>query len=41
MRQEDFSEPLERINSEPAAQAIPDWDESAAWDAFVEFYTRD
>ena len=39
-RQEDFSEPRKRINTEPAVKLAPDWDESKAWDAFVEFYTR-
>ena len=37
-RQEDFSEPLMRVNHEPAAQVFPGWNECAAWDAFVEFY---
>ena len=37
-RQEDFSEPLSRANTEPAAKLIPDWNENAAWDAFVDFY---
>ena len=39
-RQEDFSEPLKRINTEPAVKLAPDWNESKAWDAFVEFYTK-
>jgi hypothetical protein len=38
-RQEDFREPLRRVNIEPAAPLVPGWDESAAWDAFVEFYS--
>lgn len=38
-RQEDFSEPLRRVNTEPAAPLVPAWNESAAWDAFVEFYS--
>jgi len=37
-RQEDFSEPLRRVNLDPAASMIPAWDESAAWDAFASFY---
>jgi len=36
--QQDFSEPLRRVNAEPAAPQIPDWNERAAWDAFTEFY---
>jgi UDP-glucose 4-epimerase len=39
-KQEDFSEPLRRANVEPAASQITDWNESAAWDAFTEFYAR-
>ena len=37
-RQEDFSEPLSRSNTEPASRLMPDWNEQKAWDAFVEFY---
>ncbi len=37
-RQEDFSEPLERVNTEPMPSQFPDWNESRAWDAFAEFY---
>jgi UDP-glucose 4-epimerase len=37
-KQEDFSEPLNRTNTEPAAPAIPAWSESKAWDAFAQFY---
>ena len=39
-RQEDFSEPMRRANLDPAANQIPKWNENAAWDAFVEFYSR-
>ena len=38
-QQEDFSEPLARTNTEPAAKLIPDWNENAAWDAFADFYS--
>jgi nucleoside-diphosphate-sugar epimerase len=34
-RQEDFSEPMNRTNTEPAAPMVPDWDEAKAWDDFV------
>ncbi len=37
-RQEDFSEPLERVNTDPIAPMFPAWDESAAWDGFANFY---
>jgi len=37
-KQEDFSEPLQRTNTDAAAPQIPDWKESAAWDAFADFY---
>jgi len=39
-KQEDFGEPLNRANTEPAAKLAPDWSESKAWDAFTEFYSR-
>jgi hypothetical protein len=39
-QQTDFSEPLERVNTEPAAQMISGWSEPKAWDALVEFYAR-
>lgn len=39
-KQEDFSEPLRRTNFNAAAPQIPNWKEAAAWDAFVEFYSR-
>ncbi len=39
-RQEDFSEPLSRSNTEPASRLVPGWDEQKAWDAFIEFYAK-
>jgi hypothetical protein len=36
--QEDFSEPLFRVNNEPAVNLIPEWNEASAWDAYVDFY---
>jgi hypothetical protein len=39
-KQEDFSEPLNRTNTEPAVELVPDWNETKAWDAFVEFYSK-
>lgn len=36
--QADFSEPLIRINTEPAEQVV-EWSEEKAWDALVDFYT--
>jgi nucleoside-diphosphate-sugar epimerase len=39
-RQEDFSEPLKRVNTEPAIQFAPDWKEQKAWDDFTEFYVK-
>jgi nucleoside-diphosphate-sugar epimerase len=39
-KQVDFSEPLNRVNTEPAAQLVPEWNESKAWDAFAEFYAQ-
>jgi len=39
-KQTDFSEPLDRTNTEPVANDFPNWNEAKAWDAFVEFYTK-
>jgi len=39
-RQEEFTEPLKRVNTEPAGKLVPDWNETAAWDAFVGFYAK-
>ena len=39
-QQTDLSEPLARVNTEPAAKLNPDWNEKKAWDGFVEFYTK-
>ena len=39
-KQEDFSEPLDRHNTEPAAALAPGWNESKAWDAFAQFYAE-
>ena len=38
-KQEDFSEPLRRVNTDPVAARFPNWSEPKAWDGFVEFYT--
>jgi nucleoside-diphosphate-sugar epimerase len=40
-RQEDFSEPLTRVNNEPAVRLVKDWVEAAGWDGFVEYYARE
>jgi nucleoside-diphosphate-sugar epimerase len=37
-KQEDFSEPLNRVNTEPAAPLVPKWNEKSAWDGFTGFY---
>lgn len=37
-RQEDFSEPVMRVNYESAALLVPDWNESAFWDSFASYY---
>jgi UDP-glucose 4-epimerase len=36
--QEDFSEPLMRVNNQPARLMFPDWNEKTFWDSFIEFY---
>jgi UDP-glucose 4-epimerase len=37
-RQEDFCEPLRRVNTDAAAPMVPGWNEREAWDGFVKFY---
>jgi nucleoside-diphosphate-sugar epimerase len=37
-KQEDFSEPMQRVNTDSVAEHFPDWNEALAWDAFAEFY---
>ena len=37
-KQEVFSEPRFRVNTEPAARLAPGWSEKKAWDRFVKFY---
>ena len=39
-KQESFTEPLERTNTEPAAALVPCWSEAMAWDAFAEYYAK-
>jgi UDP-glucose 4-epimerase len=39
-KQTDFSEPLMRVNTEPARPLDPDWSEDAAWDDIAAYYTR-
>ena len=39
-RQDSFTEPLERTNTEPAAPLLPGWNEAKAWDAFAEYYAN-
>ena len=38
--QTDFSEPMIRINTDPAVALAPGWDEAAAWDAIAAFYSE-
>ena len=38
LEQTDFSEPLERINTQPAQAARYGWSEAAAWDAIAAYY---
>jgi nucleoside-diphosphate-sugar epimerase len=37
-KQEDFSEPLRRVNTDTVAAQFPNWDEARAWDGFAGFY---
>jgi hypothetical protein len=36
--QSDFAEPMIRINTDPAAAYVGNWNESAAWDAIADAY---
>ena len=38
-KQEDFSEPLRRVNTEPVTSGFPNWNETQAWDEFIGFYS--
>ncbi len=38
LKQQDFGEPLNRVNTESARAMVPDWNEKSAWDAFVSYY---
>jgi hypothetical protein len=37
-KQDDFSEPLRRVNTDTVAAQFPNWDEARAWDGFAGFY---
>ena len=37
-KQEDFSEPLRRVNTDNVTSQFPNWNEKQAWDGFVGFY---
>lgn len=37
-KQESFTEPLERTNTEPAAALMPGWSEAKAWDDFAQYH---
>ncbi len=39
-KQEDFSEPMNRVNTDSAAKLAPGWSEAKAWDVFAEFYAK-
>ncbi len=39
-QQEDFSEPMHRTNTDSAVLDAPEWDESKAWDAFADYYSK-
>jgi len=38
--QTEFPEPRIRTNMQSARELVPNWNESGAWDAFVQFYTK-
>jgi hypothetical protein len=37
--QTEFSEPLVRINTDPASAADLNWNEAVAWDELAEYYS--
>jgi nucleoside-diphosphate-sugar epimerase len=39
-KQEDFNEPMQRVNTDAVAPLFPKWSESKAWDGFAEFYAK-
>jgi len=39
-RQQEFAEPLVRVNADPAIPAAPNWSEGAFWDSFVQYYEQ-
>ena len=39
--QTEFSEPLMRINTEPAQLQHPEWDEQRFWDQFADYYSSE
>ena len=39
-KQEDFSEPMRRTNTDPAREMVPAWNEAEAWDRFTEYYAQ-
>lgn len=39
-KQEDFSEPLRRVNTDAVAPLFPQWSESEAWNGFAEYYAK-
>jgi nucleoside-diphosphate-sugar epimerase len=38
LAQQDFSEPLTRVNTDVATPLVPDWSEARAWDEVARFY---
>jgi hypothetical protein len=40
LNQTDFSEPLERFNTQPASAKLCGWSETAAWDAIADYYRQ-
>lgn len=39
-RQVDFSEPMFRVNDQPASSEVPEWNEELFWDAYTEYYLK-
>ncbi len=39
-RQHDFPEPKVRVNTDPAVNLFPDWNETKAWDDLAAYYTK-
>jgi UDP-glucose 4-epimerase len=40
LKQKEFSEPIERVNTDPLDSSVLNWDEAQAWDDIASYYNR-